>query len=145
MTSLDALVGVPYRAGGTDPATGLGCAGLVAEAYRRLGRPVPPGLRERPTAADLEALYRWFDPDDAPHRPGRLVVFADEQHVGIEIEGGRVLHAAHRGVEIMPSRVARRFATGRFRLRDQPAPPDRSSEPVRTLIAALAGAPSYAP
>lgn len=33
--------GVPWRAGGTDPATGLDCKGLVLLVLRRMGRAVP--------------------------------------------------------------------------------------------------------
>ena len=32
------LLGVPFRLHGRDPATGLDCVGLVAEALRRAGR-----------------------------------------------------------------------------------------------------------
>ncbi|QCI93544.1 C40 family peptidase [Novosphingobium sp. EMRT-2] len=38
------LIGTPFRLHGRDPATGLDCVGLVAEAMRRAGfHPVPPG------------------------------------------------------------------------------------------------------
>lgn len=38
------LIGTPFRLHGRDPATGLDCVGLVAEAMRRAGfHPLPPG------------------------------------------------------------------------------------------------------
>ncbi|ODU69350.1 MAG: hypothetical protein ABT11_12685 [Novosphingobium sp. SCN 66-18] len=38
------LIGTPFRLHGRDPARGLDCVGLVAEAMRRAGfHPVPPG------------------------------------------------------------------------------------------------------
>jgi len=53
------LVGVPFRLHGRDPATGLDCVGLVAEAMRRAGyRPVPPeGYRMR--SASPHGLLRF--------------------------------------------------------------------------------------
>ena len=43
------LIGVPFRLHGRDPATGLDCVGLVAEAMRRTGSvpAVPAGYRLR--------------------------------------------------------------------------------------------------
>lgn len=38
------LVGTPFRYHGHRPAGGLDCVGLVAEACRRAGHPVPPDL-----------------------------------------------------------------------------------------------------
>ena len=49
------LVGTPFRYHGHDPAGGLDCAGLVAEACRRAGHPPPqrlPRYAIRATAAD---------------------------------------------------------------------------------------------
>lgn len=48
------LIGVPFRLHGRDPATGLDCVGLVAEALRRAGATpiVPAGYRLRATTVD---------------------------------------------------------------------------------------------
>lgn len=53
------LIGVPFRLHGRDPATGLDCVGLVAEAMRRTGFfPVPPqGYAMR--SASPHALLRF--------------------------------------------------------------------------------------
>ncbi len=48
------LIGVPFRLHGRDPATGLDCVGLVAEALRRAGATpiVPAGYRLRAATVD---------------------------------------------------------------------------------------------
>lgn len=48
------LIGVPFRLHGRDPATGLDCVGLVAEAMRRSGAApiVPTGYQLRAITVD---------------------------------------------------------------------------------------------
>lgn len=71
------LLGVPFRLHGRDPATGLDCVGLVAEAMRRAGfRPVPPEGYAMRTAS-----------------PHRLVHFAAASGLTSVPEGGDVVLA----------------------------------------------------
>jgi len=92
-------VGVPYRWGGTSPAGGFDCSGLVYWAYRRLGVRVPHSSY---------ALY------DIGHRvarsrmkPGDLLFFYGLGHVGIYIGRGRMVHAPHTGTRVQVVRLGR--------------------------------------
>jgi cell wall-associated NlpC family hydrolase len=81
--------GVPYHNGGTDPASGFDCSGLVQFVFAQHGRAMPRGVtdqfaRGRPVASD--AL-----------EPGDLVFFTTTMpgasHVGIAIGGDQFVHA----------------------------------------------------
>jgi hypothetical protein len=58
------LIGVSFRLHGRDPATGLDCIGLVAEALRRAGAApvVPVGYRLR--AMTVDALLPFTEAND---------------------------------------------------------------------------------
>jgi cell wall-associated NlpC family hydrolase len=82
-------VGVPYQWGGSSPATGFDCSGLVYWAYRRLGIELP------------HSSYALFDAGRRVARsrmkPGDLVFFYGLGHVGMYIGRGRMVHAPHSG------------------------------------------------
>jgi len=91
-------LGVPYRWGGTDPATGLDCSGLVQRAFKDLGVDVPR------VAEDQEDIGRAV-PDLASARPGDLVVMDGGSHIGIYVGDGKMLHAPHKGEVVKISTV----------------------------------------
>jgi murein DD-endopeptidase len=91
-------VGVPYRWGGSSPASGFDCSGLVYWAYGKLGVELPHSSY---------ALY------DLGRRVGRsrlkagdLLFFYGLGHVGMYIGHGRMVHAPSSGrlVEIVKLR-----------------------------------------
>jgi cell wall-associated NlpC family hydrolase len=82
-------VGVPYRWGGTSPAGGFDCSGLVYWAYGRLGVEVPHSSYALYDLGRRVARSRM--------RPGDLLFFYGEGHVGIYIGRGRMVHAPHTG------------------------------------------------
>ena len=97
-------LGVPYLFGGTNPAVGLDCSGLVQLVYRRAGLSVP-----RTAQQQYDATLRV----DRDHlRPGDLVFFARTYadphdwitHVGIFIGDGLQINAPTEGqrVSIQP-------------------------------------------
>jgi len=114
-----ALIGTPYRYGGTDPATGLDCSGLVRHVFLKVtGNRLPAdtqGLSRAGSAVDPQAL-----------RPGDLVFFntlrRSYSHVGIYLGGQRFVHAPSSGgsVEIvsMTQRYWRERYDGARRLRE---------------------------
>jgi len=89
-------VGVPYRWGGSSPAGGFDCSGLVYWAYGRLGISVPHssyalyGLGRNVSRSRLKA--------------GDVLFFSGLGHVGLYIGRGRMVHAPQSGrtVEIVP-------------------------------------------
>ena len=89
-------VGVPYRWGGSSPAGGFDCSGLVYWAYGRLGVSVPHssyalyGLGRNVPRSRLKA--------------GDVLFFSGLGHVGLYIGRGRMVHAPQSGrtVEIVP-------------------------------------------
>jgi cell wall-associated NlpC family hydrolase len=94
MTAL-ALRGTPYRNGGSEPAQGFDCSGLVQWVFAQHGTTLPRETR------DQYAVGEKVDEDDI--RPGDLVFFETvsqgPSHVGIALGGGEFVHApSSRGV-----------------------------------------------
>ncbi len=88
-------VGVPYRWGGTSPASGFDCSGLVYWAYGKLGVEVPHSSYALAGIGRRVARPRL--------RPGDVLVFCGYGHVGLYIGRGRMVHAPNSGrlVEIV--------------------------------------------
>src|SRR5207244_8712972 len=97
-------LGVPYVFGGSNPATGLDCSGLVQLVFRQVGISLP-----RTAQLQYEATARV--PQDQV-QPGDLVFFARTYadprdwitHVGIYLGGGLQINAPTEGqvVSIQP-------------------------------------------
>ena len=85
-------VGVPYRWGGTSPASGFDCSGLVYWAYRRLGVPLPHSSYALYAVGRRVARSRM--------KAGDLLFFYGLGHVGIYIGRGRMVHAPHTGARV---------------------------------------------
>jgi cell wall-associated NlpC family hydrolase len=93
-------LGVPYVFGGTNPAVGLDCSGLVQLVFRQLGIPLP-----RTAQMQYDATIRI---DRADLQPGDLVFFARTYadpsdwitHVGIYIGDGLQINAPTDGQRI---------------------------------------------
>jgi cell wall-associated NlpC family hydrolase len=90
-----AQVGAPYRYGGSSPAQGFDCSGLVSYVFGQQGIAVPR------TAAQQFAAAQPVREQDL--RPGDLVFFrlagprAEVSHVGIYSGQGRFVHAPQSG------------------------------------------------
>ena len=89
-------LGVPYAWGGTDPASGLDCSGLVQRVYKDLGIDLPRTSSQQATAGTPVANL-------AEARAGDLVFFdnsssrAGIDHVGIYIGDGKMIAAPQAG------------------------------------------------
>jgi cell wall-associated NlpC family hydrolase len=86
------MVGTRYRYGGTDPAEGFDCSGLVFYAYGQAGYRVPR------TSQELFRAVRRIAVGEAD--PGDLMFFQDQaklSHVGIYVGDGQFVHAPASG------------------------------------------------
>ena len=102
---------MPYRWGGTDPASGLDCSGLVQRVMKDLGVTMPRTVRDqRNVGREVDSL--------AQAKPGDLLVFGSH-HIGIYVGNGKMLHAPHTGdrvkisdVYATPTRIRRVLPSG---------------------------------
>ena len=88
-------IGTPYRWGGSSPASGFDCSGLVQWAYAQAGISIPRVTHEQILADNATKVGRNH------LLPGDLVFFRDStgyvHHVGISLGGDRFLHSPHTG------------------------------------------------
>ncbi len=102
------LIGAPYRYGGTSPATGFDCSGLIHYVYREAA-----GIDLPRTTAGLSALRTDRPPADAL-QPGDLLLFKVKggrkvNHAGIYVGDGRFVHAPSSGGRVRLDRLDDRY------------------------------------
>jgi cell wall-associated NlpC family hydrolase len=106
-----ALLGTPYRWGGTDPDKGFDCSGLVGYVFRNaLGIELPRVSRDMAKNGQLIT-------DRAQLAAGDLVFFGRKgrvNHVGIYVGDGRFVHAPSRGKDVTVSSLDQGYWSGRF-------------------------------
>lgn len=94
-----ALIGTPYRWGGSSPDAGFDCSGLVGYVFRTaLGIELPRVSREMASQTGNELIK-----DRAALVAGDLVFFGRKgrvDHVGIYVGEGRFLHAPSTGKDV---------------------------------------------
>ena len=95
-----ALLGTPYRWGGTSPEKGFDCSGLVSYVFRNsLGIELPRVSRDQAQTGEL--IH-----DKSKLTAGDLVFFGRRgrvDHVGIYVGEGRFVHAPRTGKDVMVS------------------------------------------
>jgi len=94
-------VGIPYRYGGEDPASGIDCSAFVRWIYGHLGIRLPRTSRQQ---------WQYVTPAQE-YRPGYLLFFSQSQrfidHVGIYIGNGLMLHASGKWGKVVVEPVRR--------------------------------------
>lgn len=106
-----AQIDIPYRYGGSTPAVGFDCSGLVRYVYGTVaGRELPRRSEEMGKVGDSITRSQL--------EPGDLVFFNTlsraYSHVAIYIGDGRFLHAPARGGKVRIEALDDRYWTNRF-------------------------------
>lgn len=91
-------LGVPYVWGGTNPATGLDCSGLVQRVYKDLGIDLPRVAVDQGNAGTTV-------PNLAAAKPGDLLVMHNGGHIGIYIGNNQYIHAPQPGENVQISDI----------------------------------------
>ena len=108
--------GVTYRYGGSRPAAGFDCSGLIQFSYGKIGKRIPRTTR---------AQYQSSQPIPLSQiRPGDLLFYETEGrspgHVALYLGQGEMIHAPSSGKHVLVSRLnnpywrTRLLAAGRF-------------------------------
>jgi peptidoglycan DL-endopeptidase CwlO len=109
-------LGVPYVFGGTNPATGLDCSGLVQRAYADLGIKLPRLAADQATKGTAVANL-----DQA--KPGDLLAFnRPVDHIAIYIGDGKMIAAPQPGERVKVQDVYATPSAIRRIIPDVPAP-----------------------
>jgi cell wall-associated NlpC family hydrolase len=120
------MIGVEYRWGGEDPASGLDCSGLVRHVFQQVaGVSLPRTSKEMSRLGDRVGRHDLL--------PGDLVFFNTRRfafsHVGIYLGDGRFIHAPRTGRDVEVAEFDNRYWQKRF-------------DGARRLVSAL---PSFIP
>ena len=105
-------IGVPYKFGGTSPATGFDCSGLVCWSYQQVGIQLPR------TARDQIMFGIKVDKKDELE-PGDIVVFKGTRgrtgwHSGIYTGEGKFVHSPTTGKTVTEDRLDSKYYAQRF-------------------------------
>lgn len=86
-------LGVPYVWGGTNPAKGLDCSGLVQLVYKDLGYPLPRVARDQAKqGTEISSLSKA--------QPGDLIGMRNGSHIAIYLGDNKILHAPQPGSKV---------------------------------------------
>ncbi len=124
-------LGVPYVWGGTDPASGFDCSGLVQHVFRDLGVSVPRLVRDQMNAGQTV-------PSLAAAKPGDLLVMNGVEHIGIYLGNNQYLHAPEPGQKVSIADIPAGAQFDRI-VRVVPSAADPSLAAASTLNSSLAG------
>lgn len=91
-------VGIPYVWGGTDPAKGLDCSGLVQRVYKDFGIDLPRVAVDQGNAGTTV-------PNLAAAKPGDLLVMRGGEHIGIYMGNNQYIHAPQPGQNVQIAEI----------------------------------------
>lgn len=92
-------IGIPYVWGGTNPATGLDCSGLVQTAAREVGVTVPRVTWDQQNAGtEIPSI------DQA--KPGDILITNGGAHVAVFVGDGKAVEAPRPGMNVHETTVA---------------------------------------
>lgn len=129
-------LGVPYVWGGTNPAKGLDCSGLVQRAYRDIGI-------ELPRVSYDQAKVGTEVPSIAQAKPGDLIAFGSPvNHIAIYVGDGKIIQAPRTGDVVKISDIKRPIATIRRVIPDSNIAATSTATPT-TSSSGIAGAEPF--
>lgn len=104
VSEAERFLGVPYQWGGSRPATGFDCSGLVQYVYGQLGVSLPRTSQQQATVGTPVASLADAQPGDLVFFPGSDGTASSPGHVGIYIGNGQMIDAPYTGttVQIQP-------------------------------------------
>lgn len=92
-------IGVPYVWGGTDPAKGLDCSGLVQTAAREVGVTLP--------RVTYDQQHSGVEVDGIENaKPGDLLILRNSGHVAVYVGNGKAIHAPRPGKTVTEANVS---------------------------------------
>ncbi|MDO9190458.1 MAG: C40 family peptidase [Sulfurimicrobium sp.] len=105
------LIGVNYKYGGNQPATGFDCSGYVSHVFRQMA-----GLSLPHNALAMSRVGKKISPDEL--KPGDLVFFntlkRSFSHVGIYVGNNRFIHAPSSGGGVEVASMQEKYWVQRF-------------------------------
>lgn len=105
-TSALGLIGIRYKWGGTTPASGLDCSGLVQFVFQQVtGVTLPRSTRDLSRIGNVVALSD-LEPGDLVFFNTRRLAFS---HVGIYVGDNQFIHAPRRGREVEVATIERSY------------------------------------
>jgi peptidoglycan DL-endopeptidase CwlO len=93
-------IGVPYQWGGTNPAQGVDCSGLVQDVFGDLGVSLPRTSQEQANAGVAVPSLAAAQPGDLVFFPGTDGTAAAPGHVGIYIGNDQMIDAPYTGADV---------------------------------------------
>lgn len=122
-------LGVPYVWGGTNPATGLDCSGLVQRVYKDLGIDLPRVAIDQGNAGTTV-------PNLAAAKPGDLLVMNNGGHIGIFMGNNQYIHAPQPGDKVRIDDIPAGFQFDKITriIPDTPAPAAAPAAPGLTNL-----------
>lgn len=93
-------LGVPYQWGGTDPAQGVDCSGLVQDVFANLGVSVPRTSQQQVNAGVAVPSLADAEPGDLLFFPGSDGTASAPGHVGIYVGNGQMIDAPYTGANV---------------------------------------------
>lgn len=123
-------IGVPYVWGGTDPAKGLDCSGLVQTAAREVGVTLP--------RVTYDQQHSGVEVDGIENaKPGDLLILRNSGHVAVYVGNGKAIHAPRPGKTVTEANVSDLGPIVTIR-RVMPSAGDAPGAPVSTVNAPTA-------
>jgi peptidoglycan DL-endopeptidase CwlO len=135
-------IGVPYQWGGTNPAQGVDCSGLVQDVFGDLGVSLPRTSQEQATVGEAVPSVAAAQPGDLVFFPGTDGTASAPGHVGIYIGNDQMIDAPYTGATVRVDPVGDPTAIRRVSgPTTSPTGEQTSADPTSSAATATGAAP----